>query len=178
MADMISYLPDILQDIYEFRQLAAAENEELSKARDELAAVVADNYIETLTERGCKRWEKMLGMIPKATDDIEVRRFRILSKLNEELPFTLEGLIRQMKILCGEDGVAVHLDNCSYTLTVLVALTAKNQVDEIQSLLKREVPANIVTVLSLKYNQHSVLAARTHGEMSVFTHEQLRNEVV
>lgn len=178
MADIIAYLPDILQNIYEFKELATTENTELDSVKQELSSVVKDNFISTLTERGCKRWENMLGIIPKATDDIEVRRFRILSKLNEELPFTLSGLIRQLKLLCGENGVTVQLNNTDYTLTVLVALTAKNQVDEIDALLRREVPANIVTVLSLKYNRYSVLAARTHGELAPFTHEQLRNEVV
>ena len=178
MADVISYLPEILRDVYEFRQLAAAETAELDCSRKELADIVADNFIATLTERGCSRWEKMLGITPKSTDDIDVRRFRILGRLNEELPFTFRGLKRQLSILCGEDGFSAELDNGNYKLSVLVALTAKNQYEEVGKLLEREVPANIVVSLGLKYNQHITLAARTHDDLGAYTHEQLRNEVL
>ena len=178
MADVISYLPEILRDVYEFQQLSAAENAELECSRQELEDIVSDNFITTLTERGCSRWEKMLEITPKSTDDIEVRRFRILSKLNEELPFTFIGLKRQLGILCGEEGFSAELDNGNYMLSVLVALTAKNQFEEVGKLLEREVPANIVISLALKYNQHLTLAAHTHGVLAAFTHEQLRNEVV
>lgn len=178
MADVISYLPEILRDVYEFQQLSAAENAELECSRQELENIISDNFIATLTERGCFRWEKMLGITPKSTDDIEVRRFRILSKLNEELPFTLKGLKRQLSILCGEDGFSVELDNDNYMLSVLVALTAKNQFEEVGKLLEREVPANIVISLGLKYNQHLMLSAYTHGDLAAFTHDRLRNEVV
>lgn len=178
MADLISYLPEILCDVYEFRQLAAAENAEIDNVRGELADIVADNFVETLTERGCSRWEKILKITPKSSDNIEVRRFRILSKLNEELPFTFRGLKRQLGILCGDDGYSAELDNNNYSLSVLVALTAKNQFEEISALLEREVPANIMISLVLKYNQNLTLAKYTHAELAVFTHEQLRNEVV
>lgn len=162
----------------EFQQLDTAENAEISAARGELADIVADNFIETLTERGCSRWEKMLSISPKTTDDVVIRRFRIMSKLNEELPFTFKGLKRQLAILCGQDGFTAELDNSKYTLSVLVALTAKNQFEEVGALLEREVPANIMISLALKYNQHLTLAPLTHKELAAFTHEQLRNEVL
>ena len=178
MPELISYLPEVLRGVYEFRQLAAAESVELSAADEELKNIVADNFIETLTERGCSRWEKMLGITPKSPDDIEVRRFRILSKLNEELPFTFKGLKRQLAILCGGDGFTAELDNKKYLLSVQVALTAKNQYDEVGKLLEREIPANMEISLSLKYNQHLLFSDRTHGSLAAYTHEHLRNEVM
>lgn len=178
MPELISYLPEVLRGVYEFRQLAAAEEAELSAADGELRAIAADSFIATLTERGCSRWEKMLGIAPKATDDIEVRRFRILSKLNEELPFTFRGLKRQLAILCGEEGFTAKLDGERYLLSVQVALTAKNQFDEVGRLLERITPANVEISIGLKYNQHALLARFTHGELSRRTHEHLRNEVM
>lgn len=164
--------------MYEFRQIADAEDVELRAAGGELEKIAADNFIESLTERGCSRWEKMLGVVPKSLDDMEVRRFRILSKLNEKLPFTFKGLKRQLAILCGENGFAAELDNKRYLLSVMVELTAKNQYDEVEKLLEREIPANIEISLSLKYNQHSAFSGHTHGGLAAHTHEYLRNEVI
>lgn len=178
MAELISYLPDILRDIREFRLICAAGDREISELRGELSDLIADNFIQTLTERGCARWERMMGISPKATDDLAVRRFRILAKLNEELPFTFRGLKQQLTALCGEDGFSAEVDYGSYALKVLVALTAKGQLDEVSALLGRVVPANIAVTVSLKYNQHISLSAKTHAELSAYSHSQLRNEVL
>ena len=149
MAELISYLPEVLRDIREFRQISAVGDEELSALRGELSDLIADNFIATLTERGCERWERMMGISPKATDDLAVRRFRILSKFNEELPYTFRGLLRQLSVLCGEGGYSAEVDYGNYSLKVLVALTASNQFEEVQRLLERVVPANMTIVLSL-----------------------------
>ena len=178
MAELISYLPEVLCDVREFHLICAAGDEELSALRGELTDIIADNFIATLTERGCERWEHMMGISPKATDDLAVRRFRILSKFNEELPYTFRGLLRQLSVLCGEGGYSAEVDYGNYTLKVLVALTSSNQFDEVQRLLQRVVPANMMIALSLKYNKHRTLSAMTHKQLAAFTHNQLRNEVM
>ncbi len=178
MAELISYLPDVIRDIREFREICKAGDDELAELDIRLADIVSDNFIETLTESGCERWEAVMHISPKATDSLADRRFRILAQLNEQLPYTFRGLLRQLSALCGEQGYTVSIDNDNYTLKVLVALEAKNCFDEVARLLERVVPANLIIQLSLKYNRHEVLAAYTHSELSRLTHEQLRNEVL
>ena len=177
MAELLSYLPEVLHDIREFRLICEAGDFELAELHISLADIVKDNFIQTLTERGCERWERMMRITPKASDDIEVRRFRILAQLNEQLPYTYRGLLRQLETLCGKDGYSAELNSNAYTLSVRVALTAKNQLDEVMKLLKRVVPANLVVSVTLKYNQHKTFAAMTHGQLSAYTHYSLRNEV-
>lgn len=178
MAELISYLPDVLHDIREFRLICEAGDSELAELRISLSDIVQDNFIQTLTQRGCERWERMMRITPKATDDIEVRRFRILAQLNEQLPYTYRGLLRQLETLCGKDGYSAELNGNAYTLSVRVALTAKNQLDEVIKLLERIVPANLAVSVTLKYNQHKTLAAMTHGQLAEYTHDYLRNEVL
>lgn len=178
MAELISYLPDVIRDIREFREICKAGDDELTELDIRLTGIVSDNFIETLTENGCKRWEAVMHISPKATDSLADRRFRILTQLNEQLPYTLRGLLRQLAVLCGENGYDVALDNDRYILTVLVALESKKSFDEVARLLERVVPANLIIQLSLKYNRHEVLAAYTHSKLSSLTHEQVRNEVL
>lgn len=45
-------------------------------------------------------------------------------------------------------------------------------------MLARIVPANLLTDVQLKYNQHRQLTAYTHDQLSVRTHGQLREEVL
>lgn len=178
MAELLSYLPDVLHDIREFCILCEVGDSELSVLHISLVDIVKDNFIQTLTERGCERWERMMRITPKASDDIEVRRFRILAQLNEQLPYTYRGLLRQLETLCGKDGYSAELNSNAYTLSVRVALTAKNQLDEVMKLLKRVVPANLAVSVTLKYNQHKTFAAMTHGQLAAYTHYSLRNEVL
>ena len=106
----------------------------------------------------------------KDTDDLDFRRFRILSKLNEQLPYSFKTLELQLQTLCGEDGYKMMLRNENYTLIVRIGLTVKNQFDEVNNTLRRYVPANIVIDLSLLYN--------TYKELERYTYLDLREEVL
>lgn len=178
MSELIEYLPEVLQGLYEFRALCSAGDMELEILRERLVEAVDDNFVHTLTESGCARWESMLGIKPKATDSHADRRFRILAAINQDSPYTFCGLRRQLETLCGVEGYSAELDSNNYRLSVKLALTAKGQFDEADRLLRRIVPANIVTELSLKYNQHETLSALTHGQAAAYTHSDLRNEVL
>ena len=57
-------------------------------------------------------------------------------------------------------------------------LTARSNFEEVQKMLARIVPANLLTDVQLKYNQHRQLTAYTHDQLSVRTHGQLREEVL
>jgi hypothetical protein len=139
---------------------------------------INDQFVNDATENGVARWESILEIVPKGTETLEVRKFRIISRLNEQLPYTYGKLKQQLKTLCGEDGYALELLNNEYKLIVRVELTVKGKFNEVGSLLNRTVPANMIIDLSLIYNQHSLLSSFTHNQLSNYTHYKLRNEVI
>ncbi len=118
----------------------------------------------------------MLKIVPKVTDTLEDRKFRVLARYNSSIPYTYEHLLEQLTILCGEDGFTCELFNDEYRIKIRVELFVKVMYDEVEKMLARILPANIVTDLSLRYNQHMTLKRFTHGELGVFTHDFLRNE--
>ena len=83
-----------------------------------------------------------------------------------------------MTTLCGEDGFTVTMVGSTFTLSVRVMLTAKQNYDDVETLLNRIVPENLILDLSLMYNQHQTLAAFTHAQLAAYTHYFLRNEVL
>lgn len=176
---LIDYLPIAERNVAEFEAiLTTAEQPELSTLWDAIYNAQNDQFIVDATEYGVSRWEKILGIVPKSTDSLDVRRFSVLTRINEQLPFTLTTLKEQLKTLCGEDGYEVKLDATNYILSVRIALTVRSSFEDVELLLKRIVPANLVVDLSLKYNQHNAISAYTHEGLRNFTHEQLRNGVV
>ncbi|OSA89563.1 UNVERIFIED_ORG: hypothetical protein B2H93_15995 [Clostridium botulinum] len=176
--DISNYVPKILQEFKEFKTVTNTENPEIKLLWSTLEDAFNDQFINDATENGVKRWESILKIVPKGTDSLDFRKFRIITRLNERLPYTYRLLEQQLTTLCGKDGYHLELKNKEYTLIVKIALTAKSNLDDVGDLLNRTVPANIVIDLSLLYNQQLTLSKYTHKELSAYTHNNLRNEVL
>ena len=175
---LINYLPYIVRDYAEFQGIAGAEQPEFETAWTAVDDLLDNQFISTAGNLGLSRWEKILDITPKGTDTLDDRRFRILTQLNGELPYTLSQLRLTLATLCGEGNCFVDITNGTYILNVKIALAAKNNFDDVESLLQRIVPQNIVINLSQLYNTHDELSKFTHAQLAVFTHDQLKNEVM
>ena len=137
-----------------------------------------DQFISEATENGIARREEMLGITPFATDTMDDRRFRLFSRYMEDIPYTRKSLINMLTSLCGEDGYQLVITTGSFSVSVKVALTAKKQVDSVRELLERILPYNMTFTVDLLYNTWGQIGAYTHVQLSVYTHNQLRNEVM
>lgn len=176
--DLLSYQSNIIQQIREFKVLSKVENPKLECVWHAVEDAIDDQFATSLTDNGCKRWESIMEINAKDTDDLDFRRFRILSKLNEQLPYTYRMLELQLRTLCGDDGYTMVLNNNEYTLVVKIALTSKNKYSDVEFTLRKFVPANIVIDVSLMYNTHGVLADFNHEQLADYTYYELREEVI
>ena len=176
--DMMRKVPDVLKDVREIKALMHTETIEMNLLSAALALYLNNTFVDSADEYGIGRWESILHILPKLTDTLDERRFRVLSRINEQLPFTLRSLEQQLSTLCGPEGYTVELFHEQYLLKVRVELTAKSKLEDVRALLNRIVPANMVIDLDLLYNQHSDFDGLTLEELSVYTHQQLRDEVI
>ena len=176
--NLIEYVPPILAETKEFQAICAAENAEIERLRTAYLNLFADQFIQTATENGIARLEKIMGVAPKGTDTIETRRFRLLARKQEKLPYTKWTLPEQLAALCGDDGYSLTIDYSTRKIIVRVALGVKGMYDAVELLLLKQRPANMVVDLSLLYNLYSGLEPFTHTQLSAYTYGQLRNEVI
>lgn len=176
--NLIDYLPHVIREVREYKTILGTEHPEMVNIWQAVEDALNDQFITDATANGVSRWEKILGIVPKATESLSSRKFTILTRVNEQLPFTIRTLNEQLKSLCGKDGYSIRLEHEEYTLHVQVNLVAKSNYNDVGNLLKRIVPANMVIELSLKFNQHETLAQYTHSYLKQFTQYQLRNEVI
>ena len=176
---LIDYLPPVIKDVREYQAIMnSGEQAELSALWDAVDAAFNDQFVNSATLNGVQRWESILGIKPKGTDSLDARKFRILSRLNEQLPYTLPVLKNMLQTLCGEDGYSVEVQNESYTLIVKIALVAKTNFDDVKVLLNKVVPANMVIVLSLKYNTWAMVQGFTWGYLKTKTWREIKEEVI
>lgn len=172
------YLPSILLKTYEFPLLCDTEQREFDRLNTAVDEVLDTQFVSTAGERGIARYEKIFGITPMDTDTLAERRFKVLAKINAQLPFSVRRLRQQLETLCGADGYKLELDGDRYTLTVKVALTAKRNQQAVEELLADIVPANMVCTTSLLYNQHADLTRFTHAQLALLTHFAIREEVL
>jgi len=176
--NLIDYLPPVIKNAAEFEAIMEAIQPEFVDVETAIINAFNDTFVNDATEVGVKRWESMLKIVPKSVDTLEDRKFRILARLNEQLPYTFRSLDARLITLCGQNGFTMELFNDIYTLKVRIELVVKGQYEAVEQLLKRIVPANLVIDLDLRYNQHEKLKNYTHGQLSPFTHSHIRNEVL
>lgn len=176
--NLIGYLPPILRDKVHYIEICKAKNSEHELIFTSLDNILKDQFLSTLTINGVKRWEKIMKITPRASETLEDRRFRIQNRFLNKVPYTMTTLKNTLNTLCGENGYKISYDENTYTLTIRLELSVKNQMDEVIRNLKHMIPTNIVQDISLLYNQHLTLAKFTHTELSRFTHKQLREEEI
>ncbi len=172
------YLPSILLKTYEFSLLCDTEQREFNRLNTAVDEVLDAQFVSTAGERGIERYEQIFSIVPQDTDTLDERRFRVLAKINAQLPFSVRRLRQQLETLCGADGYRMEIDGGKYTLTVKVALTAKRNQQAVEELLADIVPANMVCTTSLLYNQHADLTRFTHAQLALLTHFEIREEVL
>lgn len=175
---LIDYLPYIVRDYAEFQGITGAEQPEFENAWAAVDDLLNNQFITTAGNLGLSRWEKILGITPKGTDTLDDRRFRVLTRLNEELPYTLPQLRLILETLCGAGNYSAIVEKGTYILVVKIGLAAKKNFSDVEALLQRVVPANMVVDLSQLYNTHAELGRFTHAQLAAFTHDHLRNGVM
>ena len=172
------YLPPILLKTYEFPLLCETEQPEIDRLHDAADAVLDAQFISTAGDSAIARYEKIFGITPMDTDTLAERRFKVLTRINTQLPFSVRRLRQQLATLCGADGYRMEIDGDRYTLTVKVALTAKRNQQAVEELLADSVSANMICTTSLLYNQHADLTRFTHAQLALLTHFEIREEVL
>lgn len=175
---LIGYIPAILKEVRQYKALTHGEQVEIFNLFNEIEIALNNQFVQTSTEYGVERWEKILNITPKATHTLDERKFTILSRLAEELPFTVRMLEQILNKLCGDDGYWMEMNPDLYELVVKVALTAKNNFKDVGTLLNRVVPANMTIYLSIKYNTWSIIKGFTWGQLKSKTWREIKEEVL
>lgn len=176
--ELISYLPPKLRDKVIYKEVCNAEENEFKLLFSNIDCMANDIFISDLTVEGLKRWERDLKITHLGTDTLEDRRFRILNRFLNKLPYTMRTLEKTLDTLVGENGYKLEYNQETFTLTININLTVKNQLQEVKRTLYYMVPANIKQDIKLLYNSHLVLSKYTHRQLSQYTHRQLREEVL
>lgn len=168
---LIDYLPPVLKELYEFKLLSETEDNELLKIKESIDKSIKEMFIMTAEDEGLKRLEKILNLSASAEDDIDFRRFQILTKLNG----SNRDLIKKIKLIVGDDFDISYYWR-EYRLSVKLPLRNKRYLDAVRNMLEDTVPVNVIVDAVLKYNTYGMVKGILYGDLKDRTYKQIREE--
>lgn len=144
--NILDYLPSIITNYREIQSIAIAENPELNELWQMIGDLMKDQFIHDATEKGIKRWEKILNIKPLSSSTLEERRWEILNRINVKIPYTVNMLRNKFNAMYG-DRYYIKLINDTYTLKIRIGSEYIKQLESTRSMLNVLVPANLVIEL-------------------------------
>lgn len=143
--DLWKHLPPFLQDFREMCELVKTENPEFTLAAQEADSMVNELFIQTATDMGLKRFEKILGISPAKGDSLESRRSAIMTRWNDITPYTMTALKNKIITIQGNDEVEIILStNRPYEIEIITNLEFPGQVNDLAYLIQTMIPCNLV----------------------------------
>lgn len=79
--DLLNYLPQVVNDIADFKEMTKAQNNRLIELQNQLALMINNSYIQSMDSFSLSMVEYSLGIEPKPDDTLDVRRNRVLNRL-------------------------------------------------------------------------------------------------
>ena len=145
--DMIKYWIPELRKIPEFRELAKVWEIEFKKLYECTQKTLDDTFIDTASEDGIKRLEKIAGIYPDEGDSLEHRRTRLYSYWNDGKPYTEGKLYNRLKALCGSSDFEIKPDYRNFLIQIITHVGDVGVMEEIEYMLDYFIPANLIVEL-------------------------------
>lgn len=176
--NILEHWPPVLHEIKEYLEIANAENPTLNALWQNIENEMNNRFIVTSDADGLSRREKALKMAVPSTDSIETRRFRLLARYQEQAPYTWTLLERLLDGLLGAGKYVLTRNVDEKWVRVEIELTVKGQFEAVDLMMERMTPQDMQLTVTLRYNQHILLAQYTHAQLASYTHQQLREDVI
>ncbi len=144
IVDLWQYLPEYLKQYKELIFLFAAEEPHFQILVKDTIKLLNNMFIDTATDEGLKRFEKILQLYPNPGDTIEVRRSNVKANWFSNKVYTLKTLLTRLQLLQQNENVQLYWDEDDiHLLHVITRLEQMGQVDRLHEILEAMLPANV-----------------------------------
>jgi hypothetical protein len=146
-AELLRLLPEYFREIPDFAALMETEEEEFRKFYGAAVEVLCDFFVQTCGAARLSEWESALGIETDGTESEEYRRYKILSYMGRNLPYTLATLKMFLNTSLGVGAWSLYIDYASYTLKIYANTKApRDALNIIKSIFVDVIPAHYDTI--------------------------------
>lgn len=167
-ADAVKGIPDL-------DQFNNAVDAQIRKVNAEVTRLDEDNYFDNTSESRVKRWEKILELTPGENDSLDERRFAVHSRVIDKLPYTYRVIERELRALAADVIFTCGWGTYGAEATVQIGLTSQSKLDDIDALLDKKLPADVVYYIVILYRVWGDFTATRWNELSTITWDQMRS---
>ena len=139
---LMRQLPHWFKPVIEYIAIMRAYAFMLADCENTANGIQDNFFIQTADSETLSVWERLLGISVKPTDTIGFRRERILSKLDQTVPFTYWHLKERLTELFGNEFV-LTIDPAECTLDILVTSGRYGAIDLLNDLVYNVIPAHL-----------------------------------
>lgn len=140
--ELRALLPSWYEGIVETDVLMEIEDDLFEELRLQIERVQKNQYVSTADEQTIYLYEQMLGITTNLEDPIEARRFRVLTRMTTQRPYTV-AYLKELLDSFGE-GAEILIFYNEYRLVINTKFEEIGQVDELDYLFRAIVPANMI----------------------------------
>jgi len=162
--DLSKYYPSVVKDTENFEEIAKVENPEFNLVNSKINDAFSDQFIFDATENGVKRWEKILKIYPLESDSLDMRKSRIILRINRKIPYTYRVLGKELATLFGEKNYNLKLQNNIYYLEITVKTFDFKLFNEVMREVEKIIPCNLILQCIMESDFNSQLKLETHYE--------------
>ena len=148
VVDIKEYWSSVVAESLEFKAIADAENPEFNYLWEKVYGLVDEYFVKTATEYGVGRMEKILNIIPLATDTLDQRKAKIIWKLNLKIPYTMRFLQNILTSFVGEENRTLYVDNDTRTLVIRIKDGLTDMI-QLRKDLEKIIPADLILDLGV-----------------------------
>jgi hypothetical protein len=167
-ADAVKGIPDL-------DQFNDAVDDQVGDINTEITRLDEDNYFDNTSESRIERWEKILELTPRADDTLDERRFAVHSRVIDKLPYTYRVIERELKALAADVIFTCGWGTKGAVATVQIGLTSQSKLADIDALLDKKLPADVVYSIVVLYRRWQDFSAIRWGELQSNTWDQMRS---
>lgn len=165
MSRLMDHLPAFYKDIKEFRELSRSVTKEYDDIESSLQQAENDQFVLTSSEPAIERREKDFDIMPdKTVETLAFRKRRLLTRMQDNPPYTDEYLKELLDSLLGAHMTQIERDVLRLELEVLVHVESASFYLEVQRILERIVPLNVaIQTAVLLIKEFLILRSKAYG---------------
>lgn len=126
--------------------LMNAEQPIYDEAETDTKFAFSRQFVVTADEKGVEQYEKILGIMPTATDSLEFRKRRVIIRLSTTPPYTLNYLKQQLTTIFGAGNFNAWVDYGKRELYVDSFINNISLFFELETFIAKVKPANMIYI--------------------------------
>ena len=140
------YLPSLYRENKEIEGLMNAEQPIYDEAETDTKFAFSRQFVVTADEKGVEQYEKILGIMPTATDSLEFRKRRVITRLSTTPPYTLNYLKQHLTTIFGAGNFNAWVDYGKRELYVDSFINNISLFFELETFIAKVKPANMIYI--------------------------------